>query len=185
MSIASTLTTPFDVLKVGLKKAFLEVISPASNPTTIIQLCFNPTEYQRSKANTFAEIGIPGLESPPIQYVRGEAEKLTVELLADTSDTLNDVRVRYTNPIRELMNINCRAARAADRQAVVGIGVVQGGCREPEPDIRPLHSRWRPASGQDRAHAEGVPAGRRAGEAVAQELSKRGQGVRRDAAATR
>src|SRR5277367_4250684 len=102
MSILNALTTPFDILKVGLKKAILVVVSPPSNPSTIIQLCFNPTEYQRSKANTFAEIGIPGLESPPIQYVRGEAEKLTVELLADTSDTLADVRKRYTDPIREL-----------------------------------------------------------------------------------
>ena len=106
MSILSALTTPFDILKVGLKKAILEVVSPPNQTNPIIQLCFNPTEYQRSKANTFAEIGIPGLESPPIQYVRGEAEKLTVELLADTSDTLDDVRLRYTNPIRNLMNIN-------------------------------------------------------------------------------
>jgi LysM repeat protein len=106
MSIGASLTTPFDVMKTGLKRAILQIISPPDVPNPIIQLCFNPTEYQRSKANTFAEIGIPGLESPPIQYVRGEAEKLTVELLADTSDTLADVRERYTNPIRELMNIN-------------------------------------------------------------------------------
>ena len=106
MSILSAITTPFDVLKVGLQRAILQVIAPPDLPNPIIQLCFNPTEYQRSKANTFAEIGIPGLESPPIQYVRGEAEKLTVELLADTSDTLDDVRQRYTDPIRNLMDIN-------------------------------------------------------------------------------
>ncbi len=106
MSILSAFTTPFDILKVGLTKAVLVVVKPPNQTNPIIQLCFNPTEYQRSKANTFAEIGIPGLESPPIQYVKGEAEKLTVELLADTSDTLTDVRTRYTDPIRELMNIN-------------------------------------------------------------------------------
>ena len=92
MSILSTVTTPFDILKVGLTKAVLVIVKPPNQTNPIIQLCFNPTEYQRSKANTFAEIGIPGLESPPIQYVKGEAEKLTVELLADTSDTLTDVR---------------------------------------------------------------------------------------------
>ena len=106
MSILSAITTAFDILKVGLQRAILEVVSPPGAVNPIIQLCFNPTEYQRSKANSFAEIGIPGLQSPPIQYVRGEAEKLTVELLADTSDTLDDVRLRYTNPIRDLMNIN-------------------------------------------------------------------------------
>jgi LysM repeat protein len=106
MSILSAAVTPFDVLKVGLKRAVLEVVSPPDLTNPIVLLCFNPTEYQRSKANTFAEIGIPGLETPPIQYVRGEAEKLTVELLADTSGTLDDVRQRYTDPIRALMNIN-------------------------------------------------------------------------------
>ena len=106
LSAISAITTPFDILKVGLQRAILEVVSPPGAVNPIIQLCFNPTEYQRSKANTFAEIGTPDLESPPIQYVRGEAEKLTVELLADTSDTLDDVRLRYTNPIRDLMNIN-------------------------------------------------------------------------------
>jgi LysM repeat protein len=107
MSILSAITTPFDLLKTGTKRAVLTVESPPprGNPT-VITLCFNPTEYQRSKANSFAEIGIPGLETPPIQYVRGESEKLTAELLADTSDTLDDVRVRYTQPLRDLMNIN-------------------------------------------------------------------------------
>ena len=102
---ASAGLTPFDSLKTGLKRAVLEVVAPP-DLTGPIALCFNPTEYQRAKANSFAEIGIPGLETPPIQYVRGESEKLTVELLADTSDTLDDVRARYTDPIRELMNIN-------------------------------------------------------------------------------
>jgi LysM repeat protein len=107
MSLLSAVTTPFDLLKTGTKRAIItvELPPPKGNPT-VIALCFNPTEYQRSKANSFAEIGIPGLETPPIQYVRGESEKLTAELLADTSDTLADVRERYTQPLRELMNIN-------------------------------------------------------------------------------
>ena len=106
MSSLSISVTPFDSLKVGLQRAVLEVVAPPDLVNPIVLLCFNPTEYQRTKANTFAEIGIKGLESPPIQYIRGEAEKLTAELLADTSDTLQDVRPIYTNPIRNLMNIN-------------------------------------------------------------------------------
>ena len=35
---------------------------------------------------TFAEIGIPGLTAPLQQFVRGNAEVLTVELFFDTSD---------------------------------------------------------------------------------------------------
>jgi nucleoid-associated protein YgaU len=86
-------------------KAMLEILVPSGVEDPIIPLRFSPTEYQLQKTNNFAEIAIPGLESPPIQYVRGASEKLTAELLVDTSDTLDDVRKRYTNKLRALMNI--------------------------------------------------------------------------------
>ena len=38
-----------------------------------IPLHFNPRSTSVKKENTFAEIPIPGLESPPLQYVRGGA----------------------------------------------------------------------------------------------------------------
>src|SRR5262249_7577393 len=71
----------------------------------IVPVKFNPTEYQLQKQNTFAEIGIPGLETPPIQFIRGSSEKLSVELLVDTSDTLDDVREKYVNQLRGLLRI--------------------------------------------------------------------------------
>jgi hypothetical protein len=83
----------------------LEIVKP-SVPNPIIPLKFNPTEYQLQKANNFAEIGIPGLETPPIQFIRGTSEKLTAEVLVDTSDTLVDVRVAYVNKLRSLMDLN-------------------------------------------------------------------------------
>lgn len=67
---------------------------------------FNPTEIVLNKQNTFAEIAIPGLVAPPIQYVRGASEKLTFDALVDTSDTLLDVRSTYVYPIRSLMNVD-------------------------------------------------------------------------------
>jgi LysM repeat protein len=89
----------------SLVQAYLEILAPVvANP--VIPLRFNPTEYQLQKANNFAEIPIPGLESPPIQFVRGSAEKLTAEVLVDTSDTLADVRVAYVNALRGLMDLN-------------------------------------------------------------------------------
>ncbi len=99
--------TPKDVLTQGLAKAYLEIEQPRiAGDDRFVPVKFNPTEYQLSKQNTFAEIGIPGLESPPIQFVRGASEKLTTELLVDTSDTLDDVRTRYVDRLRGLMNIN-------------------------------------------------------------------------------
>ena len=47
--------------------------------------------------------------------MRGDCEKLTVELLADTSDTLEDVRKVYVNKVRNLLKIRSELARPADR----------------------------------------------------------------------
>jgi hypothetical protein len=118
--------TPVDFARQGLVRAYLEIVRPTV-PDPLIPFRFNPTEYQLQKANNFAEIGIPGLESPPIQFVRGSAEKLTAELLVDTSDTLEDVRERYVNKLRDLMNINIELHAPPivrfvwDRQVFVGV----------------------------------------------------------------
>jgi nucleoid-associated protein YgaU len=47
---------------------------------------YNPTELQFEKQAQYAEINIPGLITPLQQFVRGQAEVLTVELFFDTSD---------------------------------------------------------------------------------------------------
>jgi hypothetical protein len=47
---------------------------------------YNPTELSFTKAVQFAEIAIPGLDSPLQQFVRGQTEKLTLELFFDTTD---------------------------------------------------------------------------------------------------
>jgi len=102
------MVTPVTAVKQGIKPPYLEILVPKikKDEDRLIPFCFNPTEYQLQKGNNFAEVPIPGLESPPIQFVRGASEKLSVELLVDTSDTLEDVRVRYVNKLRNLMKLN-------------------------------------------------------------------------------
>jgi hypothetical protein len=97
--------TPLSLFKQGFVKAQLEILEPKSK-AKVIPFCFNPTEYQLQKTNNFAEIAIPGLATPPIQYIRGASEKLSTDLLLDTSDTLEDVRVKYLNDLRGLMDID-------------------------------------------------------------------------------
>ncbi|MEH2521998.1 nucleoid-associated protein YgaU [Bradyrhizobium sp. AZCC 1610] len=96
---------PVDAVREATVPARLRIITPKVTPD-VIPLRFNPTEYQLQKQNNFAEISIPGLETPPIQYVRGASEKLTLELIVDTSDTLEDVRKKYVDAVRGLLNIN-------------------------------------------------------------------------------
>jgi nucleoid-associated protein YgaU len=47
---------------------------------------FNPSEYTLNKGAQFAEVPIPGLDQPVLQFVRGQTETLTVDLFFDTTD---------------------------------------------------------------------------------------------------
>ena len=70
-----------------------------------ISVMFNPEEYSLDVGNTFAEIGIPGLKTPPIQYVRGNSRILKMDLFFDTFELRRDVRIS-TNQITSLLNQN-------------------------------------------------------------------------------
>jgi hypothetical protein len=95
-------TTPVSLARQDGALARLEIEDgdPGLGP---VPLRFNPTDYKVSKSNTFAEIPIPGLETPPLQYVRGGNDTLTLQALVDTSDTLEDVGVKYVERLRRLM----------------------------------------------------------------------------------
>lgn len=60
-------------------------ITPSSGGGPI-DVLFNPTEYTIAQSNQYAEIGVPGLEAPILQFVRGNSEDLSLELLVDTTD---------------------------------------------------------------------------------------------------
>jgi nucleoid-associated protein YgaU len=60
----------------------------------VISVRFNPGEYSLDESNAFAEIGIPGLRTPPIQYIRGNARTLKMELFFDSFEHEVDVRLQ-------------------------------------------------------------------------------------------
>lgn len=84
-----------------LEKAL--IINTATNEQ--IPVMFNPEEYTLDQGNTFAEIGIPGLEAPPLQYVRGNLKMLKMELFFDTYEKGSDVR-SFTRKITRLLEKN-------------------------------------------------------------------------------
>ncbi len=49
-----------------------------------IPVMFNPEEYTLSKDNNFAQVGVPGLSAPILQFVHGNISTLEMELLVDT-----------------------------------------------------------------------------------------------------
>lgn len=91
----------------SLVRAYLEIVKPEVNDEEkSIPLRFNPSEYQLKKSQTLAEIGVPGLVSPPLQWVRGGAEVLSFDALVDSTDTLCDVDEAYVTRIRALLDTN-------------------------------------------------------------------------------
>ena len=57
-----------------------------------VPVMYNPEEYKLEQGNEFAEIGMPGLDTSPVQYVRGKARTLRMELFFDTYEDGTDVR---------------------------------------------------------------------------------------------
>ena len=67
----------------ALVKATLKDVS---NDTEPVEVMFNPTEYSVSTNMTYAEIKVPGLRMPVLQFVRGASRVMSVELFLDHSD---------------------------------------------------------------------------------------------------
>lgn len=81
-----------------------------------IPVMFNPEEYTLSRDNNFAQMAVPGLRAPLLQFIHGNMQTLDMELLLDTYEAheaggrrLNgageDVR-KLTGKVTDLMNID-------------------------------------------------------------------------------
>src|SRR5260370_7288571 len=69
-----------------LKATFQKVNSDGSLGAPI-SVNFNPTEYTLNKGAQFAEVAIPGLDSPILQFVRGQTETLGLDLFFDSTES--------------------------------------------------------------------------------------------------
>jgi LysM repeat protein len=90
-------------------KAQIQVKWQGKPKPDLIPVQFNPTELSFSKAAQLAEISSPGLDSPIIQFVRGQSETLTLDLFFDTTEDGMGAKVtsvtKLTDKIYELMKI--------------------------------------------------------------------------------
>jgi nucleoid-associated protein YgaU len=104
-----------------------EVIDPRKGLLPFIPVQFNPTEYTLAKGAQIADIAIPGIDSPIQQFIRGQTEKLTLELFYDTTDQgRGELAVPVDlliKPIYELVKIQ-PATHAPPRVRVIwGLGL--------------------------------------------------------------
>jgi hypothetical protein len=92
-----------------LEKAKIQQLVPQGGTFDVL---FNPKEYRLNKANQFSEVAIPGLSAPILQFTRGNAQTLTMQLFFDTYDPMDskiakddDVR-KHTRKVTDLLKIN-------------------------------------------------------------------------------
>jgi hypothetical protein len=68
-----------------LQKAAL-VATYHDGSMNFIDVQFNPTEFTLDKSVQLADINVPGLDAPLVQFIRGQGEKLTMDLFFDTTE---------------------------------------------------------------------------------------------------
>ena len=68
-----------------------------------LEVMYNPEEYRIEQGNEIAEIGVPGRARPAMQYVRGRARTLSMDLFVDTYEAGTDVR-EHTNRLVGLLD---------------------------------------------------------------------------------
>lgn len=88
-----------------LIKAFIQVLDENDSVEDIIPARFNPSEYNLSKQIDYGDQPIAGMTSPMTQFVSGQAETLSMELLFDTHEQGADVR-RHTDRLDDLVEIH-------------------------------------------------------------------------------
>jgi hypothetical protein len=75
-----------------------------------VVVSFNPTEFTLNKANQIAEVNIPGLDSPVLQFVRGQTETLSLDLFFDSTDSGMDSSAtsvtKQTDQLYQLIKID-------------------------------------------------------------------------------
>ena len=89
-----------------LKKAYIQIFDAQGKvKDKVVPVLFNPENYTLEKSNEFASINIPGLESPLLQFSRGNLETLTMDLFFDSYEKDEDVRI-HTKKITDLLKID-------------------------------------------------------------------------------
>ena len=87
----------------GLEKATLT--NTVTGRRVAVQ--FNPEEYTLDRETTFAQLAVPGLSAPVVQFVNGNARVLSMDLLFDTwTDGQSRNVLELTAPLTDLLSID-------------------------------------------------------------------------------
>jgi nucleoid-associated protein YgaU len=85
--------------------ATIKLLDRDMNETDTVDVLFNPTEYSLDKSVEYGSISLPGMDTPVSQFVSGNAEMLSMELLVDTYETGEDVR-EHVDKLDQLVRVD-------------------------------------------------------------------------------
>jgi len=113
-----------------LVKAIIEIDANDRGPNLppMIPVQFNPPEYALAKGAQIAEIPIPGIDAPILQFVRGQTQTLSMELFFDTTQLgmgeapVVDVRT-LTEPVFQLVKIQAKTHAPPRVRFIWGLGL--------------------------------------------------------------
>lgn len=91
-----------------LEKATITILNGKREGESI-ECAFNPSEYRLAKQVNYGRLRATGSGASVAQFVDGEAETLSMELLFDTTDREQgqaDVREQYTDHIDALLSVD-------------------------------------------------------------------------------
>lgn len=78
--------------RTSYERAKVYVLDRQFRETDEVEVLFNPTEYSIDKSVQYGELSLPGMDTPMTQFVNGNAETLSMDLLLDARAGEEDVR---------------------------------------------------------------------------------------------
>src|SRR5512132_1847736 len=87
----------------GLQKA--KIVNVSVDPEVAIDVLFNPTEYGINRGANYTEMPVPGLRTPILQFIRGEAQTVDLELFLDGTNKREPIE-KDLDKLRKFVNID-------------------------------------------------------------------------------
>lgn len=107
----------------SLERAEIEILN-GKHEGEIIECKFNPPEYTTEKRVNYGELQATGSGASVQQFIDGQAERLSVELFFDTSETQEDVREEYVDKFDILVEVDSELHAPPICQFVWGEGIM-------------------------------------------------------------
>jgi nucleoid-associated protein YgaU len=75
------------------------------DPKKTIEVLFNPTDYGINRGANYTEMQVPGLTTPILQFIRGEAQTIDLELFLDGTNKRTPIEADLET-LRDFVRIN-------------------------------------------------------------------------------